>query len=162
MKVRLRKMSSTEFERFKLESIAEYTEDLFTSQKLSKEEAMKQAETDFIEMLPNGIETSNQCLMMIEDSECKSQVGFIWFLYEVTDGINQVFLNDLKIYEKERRKGYGAAALLEMERIGKEAGCSESILYVWKHNPNGKKLYIKAGYTYFKDADEGIYMKKMI
>lgn len=162
MKVKFRKMSSTEFEAFKKESVAEYAEDLVTSQKLSMEQAMKQSEAEFIEMLPDGIETSNQCLRIIEDSECEKQVGFIWFLYEVTEGVNQIFLNDLKIYEKERRKGYGSAALLEMERIGKEAGCSESVLYVWEHNPNGRALYIKAGYTYFKDADEGIYMKKMI
>ncbi len=76
--------------------------------------------------------------------------------------LKQVFLNDLLIYEEERRKGYAMAALSEMVHNAAEAGCRQSIIYVWKHNPSGVNLYTKCGYVAFRELDDGMYMKKEI
>ena len=89
-------------------------------------------------------------------------VGIIWYLFEMTDGIKQVFLSDFIIKEEERRKGYAYAALIEMEGEAKRNGCVESIIYVWKHNSPGINLYTKCGYVAFRELDDGMYMKKGI
>ena len=95
---------------------------------------------------------------MIEEKN----VGVIWYLFEMTDGIKQVFLNDFIIKEEERRKGYASGALTEMEQDAKQNGCVESVLYVWNHNLLGSNLYTKYGYAISKEMDEGMYMKKTI
>ena len=66
------------------------------------------------------------------------------------------------IYEEERRKRYATSALTAMEHNAIEAGCRQSIIYVWKHNSSGGNLYMKCGYVTFKELGDGLYMKKDI
>lgn len=162
MKVRLRKMSLREFESFREYSTNDYAKDLMKGQNISSESALKQANKEFLDMLPEGINTKDHSLMMIEDENSHKPVGIIWYLYENTEGTKQVFLNDLLVYEEERRKGYAMAALSQMVHHAAEAGCKESIIYVWKHNPSGVNLYTKCGYVPFRELDDGLYMKKEI
>lgn len=162
MKVRLRNMSLREFEAFREYSTNSYAKDLIKNQNISLESALKQAIVEFSDMLPEGIKTKDHSLMMIEDEKIQKPVGIIWYMYEITEGIKQVFLNDLLIYEEERRKGYAMAALSEMVYNAAEAGCRQSIIYVWKHNPSGVNLYTKCGYVAFRELDDGMYMKKEI
>ena len=150
MKVRLREMSLQEFETFREYSTNDYAKDLMKEQNISPESALKQAVTEFSDMLPEGIKTKDHSLMMIEDENSQKTVGIIWYLYEITEGTKQVFLNDLLIYEQERRKGYAMAALSEMVHNAARAGCRQSIIYVWKHNPPGVNLYTKCGYVAFR------------
>lgn len=160
MKVKLREMDMREFETFREYSINDYAKDLMTDQNISLEDALEQAASEFSDMLPEGVKTRDQSLMMIEDENSRKTVGIIWYLYEVTEGIKQVFLSDFLIYEEERRKGYAMAALSEMEHNAALAGCNQSIIYVWKHNPPGVNLYTKCGYVPFRDVDDGMYLRK--
>lgn len=162
MKVRLRKMSLQEFKNFREYSTNDYMKDLMKAQNISAENALKQARAEFSDMLPEGINTKDNFLMMIEDEKNKKAVGIIWYLYENTEGIKQVFLNDFMIYEEERRKGYAMAALSEMAHCAAKDGCRQSIIYVWKHNPPGVNLYTKCGYVAFRELDDGMYMRKEI
>ncbi len=162
MKVRLRNMSLREFETFREYSTNSYAKDLIKNQNISLESALKQAIVEFSDMLPEGIQTKDHSLMMIEDEKIQKPVGIIWYMYEITEGTKQVFLNDLLIYEEERRKGYATAALSEMVHNATEAGCRQSIIYVWQHNPSGVNLYTKCGYVAFRELDDGMYMKKEI
>ncbi|MDE6852132.1 MAG: GNAT family N-acetyltransferase [Lachnospiraceae bacterium] len=69
---------------------------------------------------------------------------------------NQVFLNNLLIYEEERRKGYAMAALSEIVSYAAGDGCRQSIIYVWKHNLPGINLYTKCGYVAFREWEDGM------
>ncbi len=162
MKARLRNMNLREFESFREYSTNDYAKDLMKEQNISSESALKQAITEFSDMLPEGIKTKDHSLMMIVDENKKKTVGVIWYLYEITEGTKQVFLNDLLIYEEERRKGYAMTALSEMVHNANMAGCIHSIIYVWKHNPPGINLYTKCGYVAFRELDDGMYMRKEI
>lgn len=160
--VYFRKMSLQEFDLYYENSIADYAKDLMKGENLKQEQAMVMAREEFSNMLPDGIETKDNFLMMLIDRDSGRMVGIIWYLYEFCQEIKQVFLSDLLIYEKERRKGYAMAALTEMEKLGKEAGCKESIIYVWKHNPAGIQLYKKCKYVTFRELEDGMYLKKKI
>lgn len=155
-------MSLQEFEAFREYSTNDYMKDLMEAQNISAESALNQAQAEFSDMLPEGINTKDNSLMMIEDENNKKTVGIIWYLYENTEGTKQVFLNDFMIYEEERRKGYAMAALSEMARYAVKHGCRQSIIYVWKHNPPGVNLYTKCGYVAFRESDDGMYMRKEI
>lgn len=84
------------------------------------------------DMLPDGIDTESNYLKTIVDSMNKQCVGFMWYLYENTDGIQQSFLCDFVIREPERRKGYAIQALTSMEYHASEYGCQEGVLFVSK------------------------------
>lgn len=162
MEVWLREMSEEEFKIFSEYSINDYVNDLMKSSVITMEEALAEAKRQFAEMLPNGLRTQDNALRIIADAAEEKAVGIIWYLFEMTDGIKQVFLSDFIIKEEERRKGYASAALAEMERDARRNGCAESVIYVWKHNPPGISLYTKCGYVTFRESDDGMYMKKRI
>ena len=160
MEIQLREMSLEEFKIFSENSIFDYANDLVKSSNITMDEARIQAQGEFEEMLPNGLETKDNVLRIIVDVAEQKTVGIIWYLFEMTDDIKQVFLSDFIIKEEERRKGYASAALIEMERDAQKNDCAESIIYVWKHNLPGINLYTKCGYVAFRELDDGMYMKK--
>ena len=159
-RVHLRGMDADEFLRFREFSIAEYAGDLMTRQRVSGQEAQQQAQAEFDSELPQGRETQNQHVMMVLDAQSGQSVGWLWYLYEETDGVRQAFLNDLFIAEAERRKGYATAALTEMERNAIRDGCAECVLHVFHDNTDAIRLYQQCGYTPFWQTEDGMYMKK--
>ncbi|MBO4637081.1 MAG: GNAT family N-acetyltransferase [Clostridiales bacterium] len=156
----LRKMNDKEFENFKAYSIKDYASDMLKERDISEEEAMNSAAEEFNDILPDGLNTENCFPMVIEDPGNRKDVGRIWYGYEDNGGVRQVFLFDLLIDEDERRKGYAAKALAEMERKAREDGCGISSLYVWEHNAPAYDLYVKCGYEPADSGPDGIYMKK--
>ena len=162
MEVQLREMSKDEFKIFFENSISDYANDLVKSSNITMDEARIQAQGEFEEMLPNGLETKDNIFRIIVDVAEQKAVGIIWYLFETTDDVKQIFLSDFIIKEEERRKGYASAALIEMERDAQKNDCAESIIYVWKHNLPGINLYTKCGYVAFRELDDGMYMKKGI
>ena len=160
--VTLTKMTPAEYAAFCERSAADYAADLLKTQPLSPEDALSKARQELADMLPLGADTPGHFLMTIRDASDGQPVGLIWYLYEQTDGVNQVFLSDFLIDEAHRRKGYATAALEEMARLAKADGCTESIVYVWEHNLPGIRLYEKCGYVAFRQADDGMYLKKNI
>lgn len=162
MNISLRKMSPKEYDAFCAYSAKNYALDLQRNHSLPEDEALAQALGELREELPLGTETPDHSLMMIRDQCTDEPVGFIWYLYEWTEGVRQVFLSDLLIYEPYRRKGFATAALAEMERLSRRDGCGESILFVFGHNSPGLNLYTKAGYTPFRKTEEGMYLKKRL
>jgi GNAT superfamily N-acetyltransferase len=153
-------MTPAEFSAFRDRSAADYAADLQKSQSIPPDEALCQARQEFDGTLPHGADTPGHFLMTIRDASDGQAVGLIWYLYEQTDGVKQVFLSDFLIYEEHRRKGYATAALAEMERLARADGCTESVLYVWQHNPAGIGLYEKCGYVPFRQMEDGMYLKK--
>lgn len=162
MEVQFREMSEEEFKIFFENSINDYVSDLIKSSVITMEEALAEAKREFAEMLPNGLGTKDNALRIIVDAAEEKAVGVIWYLFEMTDDVKQVFLSDFIIKEEERRKGYASAALTEMERDARKNHCAESIIYVRKHNLPGINLYAKCGYVAFRELDDGMYMKKRI
>jgi GNAT superfamily N-acetyltransferase len=156
-------MTDVEFLRFKEYSVTDYAADLGRGEGLEREQALKKAEAEFNGMLPEGPDTEDHFLMMLEDAETGKEVGWTWFCYEENEkGIKRVFLSDFLIFENERRKGYATAALHEMEQKAKTDGRTEIILYVWEHNVPGFSLYQKCGYTAIKQSESGTAMKKTV
>ena len=156
----LRRMTSSEFDAFAEYSARDYANDLMHNQGLDAASAAAQARREFLDMLPDGVDTDSNALMVVE-ADGRS-VGAIWYLYEVTDGVRHAFLNDFIIAPDERRKGYASAALAEMEAEASAHSCAEVRLYVWNGNLPGLNLYAGCGYSTFRRTDDGIYMNKKL
>lgn len=78
MKAKLREMDVREFETFRVNSINDYAKDLMAVEDISLEHALEQAESEFSDMLPDGMKTRDHSLMMIEDESdyAKSMVYY--------------------------------------------------------------------------------------
>ncbi|MBQ4050802.1 MAG: GNAT family N-acetyltransferase [Oscillospiraceae bacterium] len=160
MAVFIRKMTEDEFESFHRLSIDDQAKDLMEETGLSQQQAVKEAEKEFSDILPDGLNTANNHLMSIVEMKTGDPVGFIWTLYEMTEGRKQSFLCDFAILESKRRKGYGAEALRLVETQAAEAGCRESVLFVSDRNDAAKALYTKCGYKILRQEGYGKYMVK--
>ncbi|HCR41195.1 MAG TPA: hypothetical protein DIW41_09875, partial [Lachnospiraceae bacterium] len=143
-------------------SINNHASELMKEMDISFEDALSQTEAEVQEMLPDGMNTKDNSLMVIEDIPGSRNVGSIWYLYEVTDGVQQIFLCDFVIDESERKKGYATEALSVMERNAIEYGCKVSVLFVAKENEPAQKLYAKCGYIFHREQDDGMYLKKKL
>ena len=157
----LRKMTEDEFRAFKKSSVADYAVDLMKGRNISPEQALIEAEEEFDADLPDGLDTKYSFMMNIEDGNEK-RVGWIYFKYYTREDDDQyyVFLEDLLIFESERRRGFASAAIHEMNMLAKQDGCSSSVLFVWDHNPEGMSLYEKCGYKPYNRVEGGTYMVK--
>ena len=162
MNIRLRAMTAKEYEDFYEYSKIHHADELIEEINLTADEAMAETEKELQEMLPDGLETKDNCLMTIEDAADHRTVGFIWYLFEMTDWVRQIFLCDFVIQEQERRKGYASAALYEMERQAKTHGCQESVLFVANDNLPARNLYARCVYDFLKDSDYGKFLKKKL
>lgn len=160
--IRLRKMSEEDFSRFREYSIFDYAETMLKAGNLDKKQALIEAEGEFNKLLDNGLHTTNQFLMVIEDIKKGSDIGWIWYMYEEDDSCKKAFVCDFLIFEEERRKGYATEALRELERMVKEDERSLIALYVWKHNVPASNLYKKCGYEITDNQDDGAYMIKQL
>ena len=161
MAVTLTPMTINDYEKFYQMSLDSQVSDLMKDGS-SREEALRDTEAELSEMLPDGKDTRDNLLMMIRKEDDLTAVGYIWTLHEFTDGIRQSFLCDLMVYEDHRRRGYAGEALELMARNAHALGCMESVLYVDKDNVNAVGLYGKCGYKAFRDAGDGMYMKKVL
>jgi GNAT superfamily N-acetyltransferase len=161
--ITLQKMNEEEFRAFKKFSVSDYAADLMSGQNLSREQALKDAATEFDEALPDGLETEDSFIMNIKDTN-GNRVGWIEFKYYTRDddGKRYVFLEDLLIFEPERRKGFAAAAIDEMNTLAEKDDCSSSELFVWDHNPGGMSLYEKCGYKSSRRGEGGTCMVKKL
>lgn len=157
----LRKMTEDEFRAFKKISVADYASDLMKGRSISREQALTEAEEEFDAALPCGLYTEYSFLMNVEDGN-ENRVGWIFFKYCSRRNEDRwyVFLEDLLIFESERRKGFASAAIDAMNALAKKDGCSSSELFVWDHNPVGARLYEKCGYKLHTRKEGGTYMVK--
>lgn len=162
MKVSLRKMTLQEYNSFYEYSVENHANELVREMNISYDDALNQTEAELKEMLPASLDTEDNMLMVIEEPIEGKNVGFMWYLYEETDGIKQVFLCDFVIKKDERRKGYATEALNQMKMNALEYVCEESVLFVSKDNISAIKLYSNCGYIPFREYGDGMYMKMHI
>ena len=162
MDVILKPMTEKEFEAFLCYSAANQAEELAREKRLPPALAVREAEAELREMLPDRLSTKGHCLTVIENAADHRQVGYLWYLSEQNGSVRQLFLCDFAIYEPERRKGYAFATLQALEEHAEDEGCDEIVLFVSNENEPARKLYQKFGFVYLRDFDHGTYLKKKI
>ena len=158
MPVTVRKMTDAEFSFFYNWSIRHQTEALMAQLHIPRETALKETVAEIDGMLPQGLHTRNNTLLTVIAED--QNVGFIWTLYEETQGRKQCFVCDFAIWETQRRKGYGKAALYLAEQLSAAEGCLESILFVSDDNSGARALYEACGYRTLRREGCGEYMHK--
>ena len=139
-------MKEEEFQKYAMNSAAEYARDKVASGNWHPDEALMRAEQEFQNELPKGLNTENQYLYSLEDSGTGQNVGMIWFMLDIKRPIPVAFIFDFVIFEPFRRKGYGSKALKSAEQKVGKLGAKRMELHVFAFNTSARALYEKAGY----------------
>ena len=64
------------------------------------------------------------------------------------DKLPELFLNELGVAEPMRRRGAATAMMAELERLGRELGCTAIWVLTDENNPAAMATYTKAGATW--------------
>ncbi|MFH8342520.1 GNAT family N-acetyltransferase [Streptomyces sp. AM6-12] len=146
--VTARPMARAEYTEWLAAEKASYVGDIVRSGSLSREEARRKSDEDFATLLPEGLETPDSALLVLEAAG--EPVGTAWLRHSYLPGVTYGY--SLNIREEHRGKGYGRAAMAVGERATFEAGESVLMFSVWGGNDVAMNLYTSAGY---RVLDEG-------
>lgn len=146
MGIRLTPMNERDYEEFLLRTIDEYAREKVRAGAWLEEESVALAISEFDRFLPQGLQTPDAFLYVIEEQEQGYQLGHLWIgLIEGVFG-KVAFLYEINIFEAHRNRGYGTEAMQKLEVLAAELGAIQIALHVFGHNKRAYLLYDKMGY----------------
>jgi ribosomal protein S18 acetylase RimI-like enzyme len=140
-------MTEQNFDRYIESAVPSYARDKIEAGNWSSESALERAKAVFARLLPKGLNTEGQSLNTIVDTSSDEAVGHIWYAAANHEDRQFVALYDFLIYPTFRKRGYGQAALAELDGEAKRLGLPSVMLHVFGHNKQARALYRKLGYV---------------
>ena len=98
------------------------------------------------ELLPQGLQTPGHFFVRLCAVDSGEDVGTLWWAESDKAGQAEAYVYGIDIAEPVRRRGHARAALLELERIGRERGVHHVSLHVFGHNHGARQLYAALGF----------------
>jgi GNAT superfamily N-acetyltransferase len=112
---------------------------------LDAESALRRAEEQHREFLPEGLATPHTHLLRVLDAAGVA-VGVLWIgPHPRKEGAGWVY--DVEIEEHRRGEGLGRAAMVAAEDVARKEGWTEIGLNVFGPNHGAKALYDSLGYA---------------
>ncbi|HSS67953.1 MAG TPA: GNAT family N-acetyltransferase [Nocardioidaceae bacterium] len=136
-------MTPDEYGRWREPAVVEYAQAWVDSGILTSDEALKRAETQFAELLPDGLDTETQEFFTPVDGD--ESVGVLWVHFDQTDE-RRAFIYDIQVWEHLRRRGYGRAIITALVDEARSRGARSIGLNVFGSNPGAKALYEQMGF----------------
>ena len=146
-RVKFMPMTEQNYQRYLESAVPRYARDQIEVGNWRAETALDQAQAVFERLLPDGLESDGQSLNIIVDASSNEAVGHIWYAVASHGDRRFVALYDFLIYPTARRRGYGAAALAELDAKAVCLGLQDVMLHVFGHNDAARALYRKMGYV---------------
>ncbi len=137
-------MTQVEFDAFIERVVPEYAEDKVRAGQWSASDALERSRKEYLDDLPQGMETKSQYLYTVFDGE--KEVGMIWLSANPNDPAKNGFISELYVSENYRGKGYGKQAMLLIEEKARELGLKSIGLHVFGVNHAARNLYEAVGY----------------
>ena len=151
-------MSMEEFSPYIQASTESYAAELERSGAAVGAEALRVAEKQLGELLPEGMATPGHTFATLYDAVSKARVGFIWYGPRTWDEEASCFLYDIVIDVAHRRRGYGRAAMGRLELEARRDGLQSIVLNVFAANVIAVQLYRSLGFEViriFSDEQTG-------
>ena len=143
--LRVRPMTSSEFGPFRDRLVREYAADHVRAGNWTPEEAEALAAEQTDALVPLGIETPGQ-LLLVAESEDGEAIGHVWIGLERRPGVPEAWIYSIEIAAEHRGRGYGRALLAVAESETARRGAKALGLNVFGPNRVARKLYESAGY----------------
>ncbi|MFF0374021.1 GNAT family N-acetyltransferase [Actinoplanes missouriensis] len=138
--VRLEPMTEDQYQPWRSEDEAHFTQSLTASGQSPQEAAGNAADT-YKDLLPQGFATPDNHFWYAFDGD--RRVGFLWI--KVTRGT--AFIYNIAVEPDVRRRGYGRAIMLAAEDWCRDNGVTRIGLHVFAHNTGARALYEQLGFV---------------
>jgi ribosomal protein S18 acetylase RimI-like enzyme len=143
---RLEPMDEAAFRAWMTASIHDYAAEKVEAGTWLADDSVERAAGEFAALLPDGRQTAgHEIRSMINDAD--ERVGMVWFAVENRPIGRVAFIYDISVEPAHRRRGYGQAALGEVEGYAREHDCHGVQLHVFGGNTGARQLYRRAGYV---------------
>ena len=138
-------MTSSEYTEWVEQSIPAYAADKVASGDWAPEDSLDRSRQVYNELLPQGLETPDNFLFSIIDSNYET-IGMLWFA--VIDKLDAkiAFVYDVSVKPERQREGHATRAFNDLESEVLKRGLSGIALHVFGHNLGARDLYKKLGY----------------
>lgn len=140
--IKLVPMQQEDFQPYLERGIREYADDHVRNGNWSTEEALERSRKEFEQLLPEGVNSSDQFLYSIVDEFSGDKIGLLWVQVKA----QKAFIYDFSIEESFRGKGYGKQTLLALDEKLKSMNVESVALHVFGDNITAQELYKKMGY----------------
>ena len=109
--VKVRQMTSEEFDRFRAHTIVEYAAAHTSVGNWSEEEAIEKSTQSINELLPDGAQTEGTLVLTALTGQ-GIPIGYLWIGLQRKGGLpGEAWIYDIELYEQFRGNGYGRALL---------------------------------------------------
>lgn len=125
-------------------AVADHAAELERNGRAAPETAVPQAQASFDSLLPRGLDTPDQVLLIAEDTARGARVGLLWFGPSTDAGHSWVY--DITVEEPVRGQGYGRAIMRACETEARARGYARLGLNVFGDNEVARGLYESLGY----------------
>lgn len=139
-------MTQAEFDAWLEQDIRVYAGEKIRAGAWQAAEALDRSRQEHLRLLPDGPATKDHYLYTLVDESSGVSVGMLWVARVERGGKPIAFLNDIKIDEQFRGRGYGKQAMLALEDTARGLGLDTIGLHVFGHNTIARDLYLKVGY----------------
>lgn len=142
-----RPMTEAEFPEWLAAEKATYMAGIIRAGALTPEEAERKSDRDFAKLIPEGLTTPGNTLLVLEAAG--ERIGTGWLRHGHLPGVTYGY--SLHVGEPHRGRGYGRAAMAVGERATLAAGDSALMFSVWGGNEVAMSLYTSAGYQVMEE-----------
>ncbi|WP_217182722.1 GNAT family N-acetyltransferase [Streptomyces sp. AC495_CC817] len=143
-------MTPERFTTFAAASESAFADDLVTSGRYTREEALAESARQMAAELPDGRTTEGQ--RFFTASAEGQEVGILWIGARTRDGRPHAFVLDIEVAEDQRGKGYGRALMHAAEREARAFGADSIGLHVFGFNSGAVHLYESLGYRRVEES----------
>ena len=138
-------MDETPFREYREHLVRDYAADKVRAGVWTAAEAEDRSAKDIDDLLPEGTATRDHYLFSVRDESVPAEVGILWV--SPRDSGRSLWIYDIIVHERFRRRGYGHRILGLVEDKARELGAEKVELHVFGHNRGARALYEKLGYT---------------
>ena len=139
-------LEEASFRKYRESLVRDYAADKVRSGVWSSEEAEEKSANDIDGLLPEGPATPEHYLYSVEDQSIPAEVGILWISPRDSGVGRSVWIYDIIVHEKFRRRGYASRILRLADDRARELGADKIELHVFGHNHAARVLYEKTGY----------------
>jgi ribosomal protein S18 acetylase RimI-like enzyme len=144
--VRFRAMTPVEFTEYLDWVVGDYAAELDRNGKATGDAAVAASRASFEGLLPDGVATARQTLLIAEDDDDGRRVGLLWF-GPSTDDASMAWIYDITVDETHRGEGWGRAIMRAFEGEARSRGYTRAGLNVYADNHVARRLYESLGYA---------------
>jgi ribosomal protein S18 acetylase RimI-like enzyme len=140
-------MDEASFREHRKHLIRGYAADKARAGVWSADEAEDRSEKEVDGLLPEGTATRDHYLYSVRNESGPAEVGILWISTRDSGAGRSLWIYDIIVHERFRRRGYASRILELVEDKARELGAGKVEFHVFGHNLGARALYEKLGYT---------------